>query len=117
MFQAKLQAIKSRPVFKGYSPSPLLRSPVPQSLNLFFDGSSRYNPGPSAIGYVAKSDDNKVYFKKGWGIGNKTNNDAEYTALAWGLLDCVDKGVMEVRVLGDSELVLKSMSGLQRISN
>ena len=57
-------------------PAPLLRENLPLRLNLFFDGSSRMNPGPSAIGYVAKSDDGKAYFKKGWGIGYKTNNEA-----------------------------------------
>lgn len=75
------------------------------------------NPGPSSIGYVAKNTENKLLFKKGWGIGIKTNNQAEFCALAWGLFDCVVKGIPEVNVFGDSQLVINIMTGMFKTQN
>ena len=51
------------------------------------------------------------------GIGETTNNVAEYTALIQGLHLARDKGVTDVRVRMDSELVVSQVTGAWKIRN
>ena len=74
-----------------------------------FDGGARPNPGPSAIGYIVKTDD---WTEEGSEhIGESTNNRTEYRALIQGLETASEKGCTEVEARGDSELVVKQVSG------
>lgn len=82
-----------------------------------FDGGSRGNPGPAAIGVVLEADDGTAVFSVGRPIGRATNNVAEYTALVAGLQEARRLGVRHVRVLGDSELVIKQILGEYRVKN
>jgi ribonuclease HI len=50
-------------------------------------------------------------------IGNATNNVAEYTALVEGLGLAAELGVKSLRVLSDSELLVKQMNGEYRVKN
>ena len=51
---------------------------------LFTDGASRGNPGRSGIGIFLKDRDS-IILKRSFYIGGKTNNQAEYLALACAL--------------------------------
>ena len=51
---------------------------------LFIDGASRNNPGPSGAGFLLLKDDKPVE-QKGFFLGSKTNNQAEYFALLIGI--------------------------------
>ncbi len=51
------------------------------------------------------------------GIGEATNNVAEYTALIEGLRLALDKDVTDVRVRLDSELVVSQVTGAWKIKN
>lgn len=74
-----------------------------------FDGASRGNPGPAAIGYRVLRDDGGVEGHEY--IGEATNNEAEYTALIRALESALDKGCTDVIVEGDSELVVRQVRG------
>lgn len=87
------------------------------SAQLFTDGGSRGNPGPSAIGYVIYNSDNTVVKKYGNYIGESTNNKAEYRALLAGMQDCVETGVKELQVFMDSELIINQMIGKYKVKN
>jgi len=50
-------------------------------LKIYFDGGSRGNPGPSAVGAVVYDDKSKKLNKLSMYIGENTNNVAEYMAL------------------------------------
>lgn len=78
--------------------------------HLYFDGASRGNPGPAAIGWVLVSGDG-IVAEDGERIGQATNNLAEYEALVAGLEAALEYGFEEVVIRGDSELIVKQVRG------
>jgi ribonuclease HI len=81
------------------------------------DGGSRGNPGPAAYGYVLETEDGTVLDARGETIGVATNNVAEYRALLAGLEAAIERGVDEVEVVSDSELLVKQMRGEYKVKN
>ncbi|ADB61464.1 ribonuclease H [Haloterrigena turkmenica DSM 5511] len=78
--------------------------------HVYFDGGSRGNPGPAAIGWVIVTGDG-IVAEDGETIGTATNNQAEYEALIAGLKAARDYGYDEVHIRGDSELIVKQVRG------
>jgi ribonuclease HI len=77
---------------------------------IHFDGGARpSNPGPAAIGYTVEaedwSDEGSVH------LGKATNNEAEYRALIRGLEVASKKGCTEVEARGDSQLIVRQVTG------
>jgi len=81
------------------------------------DGGSRGNPGPAAFGYVLEAEDGTVLDARGEVIGVATNNVAEYRGLLAGLEAAIERGVEEVEVVSDSELLVKQMRGEYKVKN
>lgn len=81
------------------------------------DGGARGNPGPAAAGFVLESPGGGVLARGGRCIGVSTNNVAEYEALVWGLETALERGVREVEVLADSELVVKQVNGVYKVKH
>ena len=81
------------------------------------DGGSRGNPGPSAYGYVLETEDGHVLDARGEAIGTATNNVAEYRGLIAGLESAVERGIDELEVVSDSELLVKQMQGEYKVKN
>jgi ribonuclease H / adenosylcobalamin/alpha-ribazole phosphatase len=81
------------------------------------DGGSRGNPGPAAYGYVLESEDGHVLDARGEAIGTATNNVAEYRGLIAGLESALERGVDELEVVSDSELLVKQMQGEYKVKN
>ncbi len=77
---------------------------------LFFDGACRGNPGPMAIGIVLFKNGKKVK-ELSKRLGKGTNNIAEWNALIEGLKLAKDHGCMELKVRGDSQLIIKQITG------
>lgn len=91
---------------------------VKNKCELFVDGAARGNPGPAGAGiYIRYSDSNCI--KKGFYLGEKTNNQAEYLALAIGLHLILkkDNHPKSVQIYSDSELLVKQMHGSYRVKN
>ncbi|RKD94904.1 ribonuclease HI [Halopiger aswanensis] len=78
--------------------------------HVYFDGGSRGNPGPAAIGWVIVTGDG-IVAEAGERIGRATNNQAEYEALIAALEAARDYGFDEVHIRGDSELIVKQVRG------
>jgi ribonuclease HI len=78
--------------------------------HLYFDGASRGNPGPGAIGWVIVTSDG-IVAEGSDTIGRTTNNRAEYEALVRALETAAEYGFDEVDVRGDSELIVKQVRG------
>lgn len=78
--------------------------------HVYFDGASRGNPGPAAVGWAVVTSDG-IVAEEGERIGETTNNRAEYEALVRALEAARDYGVDEVDVRGDSQLVVKQVRG------
>jgi ribonuclease HI len=87
-------------------------------VQLYADGGSRGNPGPSASGYVILNMEGEIALKCGEYIGVTTNNQAEYQALKSGLEHALhDFQAREVHVYMDSMLVVNQMKNIFKIKN
>lgn len=84
-------------------------------VNLYTDGGSRNNPGLAGIAFVIKDLEGVTLKSGGRFVGVKTNNEAEYLALSWGLEEAKKLGVEKVNCLLDSELVVSQLKGIYRI--
>ena len=81
------------------------------------DGGSRGNPGPGALGFVLTDPEGREREARGEYLGTVTNNVAEYRALIAGLEAAARLGARSVRVVMDSELVVRQMTGEYRVKN
>jgi ribonuclease HI len=109
---ANAVAYDDKVVVQGARPTDLLAllSESGGRAHVYFDGASRGNPGPAAVGWAIVTSEGIV----GEGsetIGETTNNRAEYEALIRALEAAAEFGFDEVDVRGDSELIVKQVRG------
>ncbi|MFH1631456.1 MAG: ribonuclease HI family protein [bacterium] len=89
---------------------------------LFADGGARGNPGPAAAGFVlfeldADGSLGPKIFEQGVYLGTATNNQAEYSAIVYGLKKAKELGIESIDVRLDSELAVKQLNGEYRVKN
>ena len=84
---------------------------------MHIDGASRGNPGPAAYGVVAESEDGKPVAAFSKFLGETTNNQAEYRALLAALDFATSKGYRRLKVLSDSELLVRQMRGEYKVKS
>ena len=78
---------------------------------LYFDGKSEPNPGKGS-GAAILYNNNTVLFNIGKYLENTTNNQAEYIGLIIGLSKCIQLGIHNLVVKGDSKLVINQSLGI-----
>jgi ribonuclease HI len=79
-----------------------------------FDGCSKGNPGLAGAGAVIYHFD-KEYWAESFLVGEHfTNNHAEYAGLILGLQQAKVLGIKQLKVEGDSLLVINQMKGLYK---
>ncbi len=83
---------------------------------IFSDGGSRGNPGPSAYAIVVVKD-GKIIHEHSEFLGINTNNYAEYRGLIAGLTKALELKADEVEFIMDSELVIKQMNGEYKVKS
>ncbi|OSS43085.1 putative phosphoglycerate mutase [Desulfurella amilsii] len=83
-------------------------------LSAYIDGASSNNPGHAGIGIVFIQDEQIIDTVSEY-IGEKTNNEAEYTALIEALKNGLNFGVKSIKVFSDSELVVKQIKGVYAV--
>ena len=88
-----------------------------ETITIEFDGGSRGNPGPAGIGVVLRTKDRTPIVTLGRFIGRATNNVAEYRALITGLQEAKKLGAKHLVIRGDSELIVKQMTGVYRVKH
>ena len=81
------------------------------------DGGSRGNPGPSGFGAVVQDPQGHTVASLSEFLGIQTNNFAEYSGLLAILKWALENGVRQVRVVSDSELMVKQMQGKYKVSS
>ncbi|GAB3700359.1 bifunctional RNase H/acid phosphatase [Saccharopolyspora tripterygii] len=82
------------------------------------DGGSRGNPGPAGCGAVVLDADTRaVLAERAIGLGETTNNVAEYRGLIAGLTAARELGAAEVSVRMDSKLVVEQMAGRWKVKH
>jgi ribonuclease HI len=89
-------------------------------IEIYTDGASRLNPGPSASGYMVYQD-RKVIREHSSYNGVATNNYAEYRAIIMALEWCRDslKGAAPagIRIYSDSKLIINQINGKYKINS
>ena len=81
------------------------------------DGGSRGNPGPSGYGAVIEDPTGKVVARLSEFLGRQTNNFAEYKGLLAVLTWAQQHRVRQLRVVSDSELMVKQMKGQYKVAS
>jgi probable phosphoglycerate mutase len=111
------------------APSLFSDSPVPQPeklakstsksvwINAHCDGGARGNPGPAGYGAVIADDQGMVLAELSEFLGIRTNNYAEYSGLLACLQYALDHHYPRLRVISDSELMVKQIQGKYRVNS
>jgi ribonuclease HI len=93
-------------------------------MNVFFDGSSKGNPGQGASGWIIHNWSQKHKTACGWEFHQKcTNNESEYKALLLALrfivcrldTDGPQGMARNVRIFGDSQLVVRQINKVYKV--
>jgi ribonuclease HI len=101
------------------SPAPdgSFRAPAFDGIVAYCDGGSRGNPGPAGFGVYIQDSTGKVLAELSQYLGAHTNNFAEYSALLAALEFAITHGHKSLRVISDSELMVKQMKGQYRVNS
>jgi ribonuclease HI len=83
----------------------------------YCDGGSRGNPGPAGFGVYIQDSAGKAVAELSEFLGTHTNNFAEYSALLAALEFAINHGHKSLRVVSDSELMVKQMKGQYRVNS
>jgi ribonuclease HI len=86
-----------------------------RSCEIYIDGASRGNPGPSGIGVILKDGVSAPARQLSKYVGETTNNVAEYLALLYALQEALQQGYAAVRVKTDSELLARQINGQYKV--
>jgi probable phosphoglycerate mutase len=81
------------------------------------DGGARGNPGPAGYGALLQDEAGGVLAELSEFLGNRTNNYAEYSGLLGCLQWAIDHGHRRLRVVSDSELMVKQIQGKYKVNS
>ena len=99
------------------APDPPAAQASGEWLTAHCDGGSRGNPGPSGYGAVIEDSKGRVVAELSGFLGIRTNNFAEYSGLLAALRWAVENGAQRLRVISDSELMVKQMKGQYKVKS
>jgi probable phosphoglycerate mutase len=83
----------------------------------YCDGGSRGNPGPAGYGVLIEDLDGQKLAELSEYLGKTTNNVAEYSALLGALEWALREGRSRLRVVADSELLVKQIQGRYKVAS
>ena len=89
----------------------------PAAYQANIDGGSRGNPGPAAYGVVIRDPTGEIVGRLKKYIGQNTNNVAEYFGLIAALDYAETHGIRALRVLSDSELLVRQIRGQYKVKS
>jgi ribonuclease HI len=95
-------------------------TPPPENstwINAHCDGGARGNPGPAGYGALIQDDQGMVLAELSEFLGMRTNNYAEYSGLLACLQYALDHHHPRLRVVSDSELMVKQIQGKYKVSS
>jgi ribonuclease HI len=101
-------------------PSTPKLTPTPEKaawINAHCDGGARGNPGPAGYGAFIQDDQGTVLAELSEFLGMRTNNYAEYSGLLGCLQYALDHHHPRLRVVSDSELMVKQIQGKYKVNS
>ncbi len=87
-----------------------------KKLEIYIDGSSKGNPGPSGIGVVVCCKGETIKNISSF-IGNSTNNVAEYTALIYALQEALSLKAEILEIKSDSQLLCRQLNKVYKLKS
>jgi probable phosphoglycerate mutase len=108
--------LTQKSLFEKSEPGPKPRSASP-AIKANIDGGARGNPGPSAYGVVVRDAKGEVIAEFSDYLGIQTNNYAEYSGLLAALEFAVREKHPSLKVLSDSELLVRQMQGRYKVKS
>jgi len=83
----------------------------------YVDGGARGNPGPAGYGVVIEDELGRPVAELSEFLGRQTNNYAEYSGLLAVLNYTLRHGFRALKVVSDSELMVKQVNGQYKVSS
>ncbi len=83
----------------------------------YIDGGARGNPGPAGYGVYIEDENRHPVAELSEFLGHQTNNYAEYSGLLAALSYALRHGFKALRVVSDSELMVKQIRGEYKVSS
>ncbi len=103
-------------LFDAPEPRPSHRGAAP-SIKANIDGGARGNPGPAAYGVIVRDAKGEIIAELSDYLGIQTNNYAEYSGLLAALDFAVREKHLSLKVLSDSELLVRQMQGRYKVKS
>jgi len=97
--------------------APSGRSSAAEWVTAYCDGGSRGNPGPAGFGVFVEGPGGQSLAELSEFLGKTTNNVAEYSGLLAALEWALRNGQRRLRVVADSELMVKQMQGRYKVNS
>jgi len=102
----------AKPTFEKPAPRP-----ATNAIKANIDGGARGNPGPSAYGVIVRDAKGEIIAELSDYLGIQTNNYAEYSGLLAALEFAVREKHLSLKVLSDSELLVRQMQGRYKVKS
>ena len=87
-----------------------------RELEIYIDGASKGNPGPSGIGVII-CQNGETLKNISCFIGNTTNNVAEYTALIYALQEALILKAESLKINTDSQLLSRQLNRAYKVKS
>jgi probable phosphoglycerate mutase len=109
----------SRPAASAslFSDAPTSKPSQSGWINAHCDGGARGNPGPAGFGAVLQDETGQILAELSEFLGVRTNNYAEYSGLLACLQYTLDHHHPRLRVVSDSELMVKQIQGKYKVNS
>ncbi|MBV9609949.1 MAG: ribonuclease HI family protein [Acidobacteria bacterium] len=98
-----------------FAPAP--QKPTGDYLIAHVDGGARGNPGPAGFGVLIESKEGLKLAELSQYLGRQTNNFAEYSGLVAALEYTLAHNHRGLRVISDSELMVRQIKGIYKVRN
>jgi ribonuclease HI len=108
--------LSQKSLFDTPEPRPSHRGASP-AIQANIDGGARGNPGPAAYGVIVRDAKGEIIAELSDYLGIQTNNYAEYSGLLAALDFAVREKHLSLKVLSDSELLVRQMQGRYKVKS
>jgi ribonuclease HI len=111
------KSLFERPEFEKLALEKPERRPAVNVIKANIDGGARGNPGPAAYGVIVRDAKGEIIAELADYLGIQTNNYAEYSGLLAALDFAVREKHLSMKVLSDSELLVRQMQGRYKVKS